>query len=274
MTVPTFATVSAVTPRGAGRYDVDVSPDWTIVGRPNGGYLLAMLARAAVAEVSQSHVLAASAHYVRSPAPGPATLDATVLRAGRSASQVRVQLHQDGRLCVEALVTVGELSEDAGFEWTGIPAADVAPWRDCVRLPSTGPGGMAVTIMDQLDVRLDPATLGFASGRPSGRGQLAGWLAFPDRADFDDIALLLALDCFPPATFDIGESGWVPTLELTAYVRALPAPGPLRVLQKVGVIGGGRVDETCLVWDSTGRLVAQSTQLAGIRMQAPPADGG
>jgi hypothetical protein len=267
MAVATFAEVSAVTARGGGTYDIDVNPDWTIVGKPNGGYLLAMLGRASAAEVTQAHVLAASAHYLRSPAPGPAMVETEVLRAGRSASQVRARLRQGDQVCVEALVTVGELAAAGDFEWTGIDGAAIAGWDDCVRLPSVGPGGMAVTIMDQLEIRLDPATLGFASGRPSGRGELAGWLALPGGADFDDVALLLALDCYPPATFDIGDSGWVPTLELTAYVRAVPAPGPVRVRQKVGVIEGGRVDETCLVWDSTGHLVAQSTQLAGIRMQ-------
>jgi acyl-coenzyme A thioesterase PaaI-like protein len=266
--VSSFASVSAVTARGGGIYDIGVSPDWTIVGKPNGGYLLAMLGRAAVAEVAQTQVLAASAHYLRPPEPGPATIETEVLRAGRSASQVRSRLSQAGQACVEALLTLGEPAGGAGeFECTGIDDADVAPWEECIRLPSAGPGGMAVTIMDQLDVRLDPATLGFASGRPSGRGELAGWLALPGGVDFDHISLLLAVDCYPPATFDIGMSGWVPTLELTAYVRAVPAPGPVRVRQQVGVIEGSRVDESCRVWDSTGHLVAQSTQLAGIRIQ-------
>lgn len=273
MSVATFAAASAVTPRGQGAYDVGISPDWTIVGRPNGGYLLAMLARAAVGEVDAAHVLAASAHYLRSPEPGPAVVETEVLRAGRSASQVRARLVQDGQACVEALVTVGRLSGPVDqFEWSGIDGVDVAGWDDCVRVPSVGPGGMAVAIMDQLEVRLDPATLGFASGHPSGRGRLAGWVALSG-ADFDDVSLVLALDCFPPATFDIGVSGWVPTLELTAYVRAVPAPGPVRVLQKAGVIEGGRVDETCLIWDGTGRLVAQSTQLAGVRLPSPPRRG-
>ena len=277
MPVPTFAAVSAVTTAGDGRYDVDISADWTIVGRPNGGYLMAMLTRAAVgeaavAEVAVTQVLAASAHYLRSPDPGPARIETTVLRAGRSASQVSARMHQDGQVCVEALVTVGGLRA-GGFAWNQTPAPPVATWEDCVRLPSTGPDGMAVTIMDQLDLRLDPATLGFASGRPSGRGVLAGWLALPGGADFDDISLVMALDCYPPATFDIGPSGWVPTLEFTTYIRAVPAPGPVRVVQRVGAIEGDLVDETCTIWDSADHLVAQSTQLAGIRMRAEPATG-
>ena len=74
------------------------------------------------------------------------------------------------------------------------------------------------------------------------------------------------MDAFPPATFDIEFAGWVPTLELTAYVRALPAPGPVQIVQRAQLIEAGRVDEVCYVWDSAGRLVAHGTQLAGIRL--------
>jgi hypothetical protein len=268
--VAAFAQVSALASRGGGRYGVDLSAEWTIVGKPNGGYLLAVLGRAATSEAHQHHVLAASAHYLRSPVPGAADVETEVLRAGRSVSQVRSRLCQDGQVCVEALVTVGDLAAPTGtFEWAGNDAPPVPPWGDCVRLPATGPGGMAVTMMEQIEVRLDPGTLGFASGRPSGRGLLAGWLGLLGSAEFDDVSLLMAVDAYPPATFDIGPSGWVPTLELTAYVRAWPAPGPVHVEQRIGVIEGARFDETCRIWDSTGRLVAQSTQLAGIRMQTP-----
>lgn len=61
-------------------------------------------------------------------------------------------------------------------------------------------------------------------------------------------------------------SGWVPTLELTTYVRGVPVPGPVRVLQKAQLVRDGRLDEACFVWDSTGRLVGTSTQLAMIRI--------
>jgi hypothetical protein len=123
-----------------------------------------------------------------------------------------------------------------------------------------------VAIMDEVDVRIDPATFGFAAGKPSGRGELRGWLQLPEGEAFDPTSLLYAVDAFPPATFEIEASGWVPTLELTVYVRALPAPGPVRVLHKAQLIDAQRVDEACYVWDSNGRLVAHGTQLAGIRL--------
>jgi hypothetical protein len=262
-----FAAVSAVVDHGAGRFGADVSPEWTIGGKPNGGYLLSMLGRAGVALSVHGEVIAASAHYLRAPEPGPVELEAEVLREGRSASQVRARLLQDGQPCVEALLMLSDLVEDAPAYWDdGLPARSDVTFGECVPLEPATPDGMRVNIMGQVEVRLEPATRGFRTGEPGGRGELRGWLSLPGGAPFDPYSLLFAVDAFPPATFDIEFTGWVPTLELTVYVRARPAPGPVRVLQRVQLIAGQRFDETCFVWDSRGTLVAQSTQLAGIRL--------
>lgn len=259
--------MSRITPREPGRFDGTVSREWTIGGRPNGGYLLALACRAAIAVSTHPHVIAASAHYLRSPDPGPVVLEAEVLRAGRSASQVRARLAQDGRPCVEALVTTSTLDPVAAPYWDrGAPRPGTAAFDDCVRLTPQGPNGIEVAIMDQVEMRLEPQSLGFAAARPSGRGELRGWLALPGDEPFDPFSLMYAADSYPPATFDIESSGWVPTLELTVYVRALPVPGPVRVLQRALLIDSQRVDEDCTVWDQAGRLVAQGRQLAAIRL--------
>jgi acyl-coenzyme A thioesterase PaaI-like protein len=260
----TFHAVTAVVETAPGRFKAEVDPAWTIGGKPNGGYLLALLGRAVIAIAPQPHVIAASAHYLAPPEPGAVELVVEVLRAGRSASQLRARLMQGGVPCVEALLTTSTLGDSAPTWADGVPQPAIAAFEDCVRLPAISPSGARVAIMDEVDVRLDPAVLGFARQAPSGSGELRGWLALPEE-DFDALALLYAVDAYPPATFEIAPSGWVPTLELTAYVRALPAPGPVRVLQQARLIEAGRVDEVCFVWDSAGRLVAQATQLAGIR---------
>jgi hypothetical protein len=78
----------------------------------------------------------------------------------------------------------------------------------------------------------------------------------------DPLLLLLAVDALPPVTFDLGLFGWTPTLELTAHVRAVPAPGWLRVKASTRNVAGGMLEEDAEVWDSADRLVAQSRQLA------------
>jgi acyl-coenzyme A thioesterase PaaI-like protein len=263
----TFSAASRIREEGPGRFAGALDPEWTIGGKPNGGYLLSMLARAATASVAHPHPIVASAHFVRSPDPGPVSIETELLRAGRSASQVRARMIQDDRLCIEAVVTTSRLSAETPPFWTeGAPAPDGTSYDDCPRLVPQLPNGMRVAIMDHVEVRLDPATSGFTLGQPSGRGRLDGWLDLPGGEPFDPFSLLYAVDSFPPATFDIQFSGWVPTLELTVYVRALPAPGPVRVSQRAQLVDAGRVDEACFVWDHTGRLVAQGTQLAAVRL--------
>jgi hypothetical protein len=259
--------VTALTPTGDGRFEAAVDPEWTIGGKPNGGYLLSMMGKAAIAVSPHPDVTSASAYYLHAPEPGPVVIAAELLRQGRSASQVRIGMSQDGGACVECLFITSQLDPLATPYWDrGVPDAGGADHESCPRLVPQLPGGLRVAIMDHVEVRLDPQTSGFTRGQPGGRGELRGWLALPDGEAFDPTALLFAVDAFPPATFDIEFSGWVPTLELTVYVRAVPAPGPLRVLQRAELIEAERVDESCHVWDRTGRLVAQGRQLAGIRL--------
>lgn len=266
----TFAAVSRIEDIAPGEFAAEANPEWTISGKPNGGYLLAMLGRAAARSGSHQHVLTASAHYMHSPEPGPVSLATEALRTGRSVSTVRARMSQDGTPCVEATFTLGTLTADATPSWSdGLPEPVQAAQAECLPMNSSAAGGPVPTIMDQVDLRIQPDDFGFSQGKPSGAGTLRGWLGLPDGEDFDPISLLYAVDAFPPATLDIAPASWVPTLELTAYVRALPAPGPVRVLHKAQLIEANKVDEACFVWDSRGRLVAQATQLAGIRLDLP-----
>ncbi len=277
-TLHEFDRATAVTAHGDGVvFDADIDPGWTVGDKPNGGYLLAIAARAAAGALeaagsTHADPLAATAHYLRAPSTDAAEVHTTVLRTGRGASQVRAALVQDARVCMEATFTMGTLPVDPPDPyWSTRRSIDVAQRRDSVRIPAAREGSpFVVSIMDRTDLRLDPAVLGFARGEPSGSGHLQGWISFADGRPADPFGLLFFTDALPPATFEIVPSGWVPTLSLTVYVRARPAPGPLRISQSANAIDDGRVDETCEVWDSTGRLVAQATQLAGIRIPDTP----
>jgi len=248
-----------------GTYEARLDPEWTVSGNPHGGYLLAILARAAIAaDGKQPHPLSASAVYVAPPEVGPATVVVEPLRRGRAASQSRARLIQGERTCVEALFTLGRLDEADGPRWVDAPPPDVAPPDQCPVSPTEPPGaGVRVAMLDLVEQRLDPATLRRGA---DGAGDIRGWLRFGDETPFDPVSLLYVADSFPPATFTLGSVGWVPTLELTAYVRAVPAPGRLRVRQRVRQLSGGMVDQVCEVWDARDRVVVQATQLALVRM--------
>ena len=271
--------IEAIAVEGSGgRYTATLDPEWTVSGNPHGGYLLALLANAAIAADdagAHPHPLSASAIYVTPPAVGPATVEVEHLRRGRTASQLRTRLIQDGATRVEALFTLGHLDEHAAPTWVDAPPPVVTPLEKCPRSPIAPPGaGVRVEMLDMVEQRLDQDSFrhpdrpaGSFEGFTGGSGELRGWLRFADGTPFDAVGLLYVADSFPPATFTLGSVGWVPTLELTVYVRAVPAPGPLRVRQRVRALSAPVVDQVCEVWDSSDRIVAQATQLALVRLR-------
>ncbi len=260
------------------RWEAAVAPGFSIAGRTNGGYLLAMAAQAAVRTVEQaggSHQvpLSVTGTFVTPAPPGPVELEVRTLRAGRGSSALAVTLAAGGEPCLFASVTCGSLpASDVEPVHDVVPRPAMPPPDECFRLPSSGPG-FPVPILDELNELADPATIAWAGGRPSGQGEIRAWVSFVDQQQWDPVGLVMAVDCLPPATFDLGHVGWTPTLSLTALVRAVPAPGPVLVRQVARLItapvSGSRsatVDETCDVWDATGRLVATGHQLATLRL--------
>ena len=124
-------------------------------------------------------------------------------------------------------------------------------------------------LLERFGTRIDPAYVGWAVGKPSGSGVIQGWFKLADERPLDPVALLMVVDALPPVTFDLGLPGWAPTLELTAHVRARPAAGWAIARHATRNISGGQFEEDCEVWDSEGRLVAMSRQLALLPRPAP-----
>ncbi len=254
----------AVAPAGADLFTAELEAGWTVAGGLNGGYLLAVVGSAARAALpARAHPVAVSAHYLGAGTPGPAEIETTVLRDGGSLATVSARLTQRGESRVAALVTVGELGAAPGEGDRTVSPPAMPPPERCLGREHAPPGIEGMPAMtERFDLRFDPDCIGWALGRPSGRGLLQGWFRFADGREPDPLALLAVVDSMPPVTFDLGLPGWAPTLALSAYVRAVPAAGWLRIRQQTRHLDGGTFEEDCEVWDSTGRLVAQGRQLA------------
>ena len=267
--VHAFDAATAVKPAGGGRYEAVLDAAWSIAGKLNGGYLLAVAARAALDEAGEGHVhpLATTAAFAAPAPPGPARVTVEAIRIGRGTSVLRARLSSvDGStIYLDALVTAGRIAD--GEPVVAAPAApDLGPEDQFPRLPVDA-GAFPVPIAGLIAVGLDPATAGFARGRPSGAGELRAWVRFDDGREPDPLALLTVADALPPPSFDVPglQFGWTPTLQYSVFVRGVPAPGPLRVRTVARSITGGAMDETCDVWDCDGRHVAVAHQLAAVR---------
>lgn len=268
--VKTFKEATAVVAKD-GALEAELDAGWAIGDKLHGGYLMAVLGRAVETRAEHPHLVAMTTTFLRPPVAGRATVTVELLRAGRTAGQYRARLEQDGQPCAEALVTQGVLDSSAPWWGRAEPPA-LPPEDECMLLPSQAPGTpFPVPLLDIVEHRLDPAVLGFAVGRPSRQGRTAGWMRFASNEDWDPLSLLIAADPAPPISLTLGLTSWAPTLSLTAYVRRLPAPGPVRFTMRSSEITSGRMDEIVEVWDSADTLVAQATQLAAVRVPDPAA---
>lgn len=241
-------------------FDALVHEGWDIGGPANGGYLLALAARA-MAAVAGRPPLTLTAHYLAPVPPGPIEIVVRTVRAGRRMATLSATMIREQTPVLEVLGTLAEQSDAGVLLSTGAPP-DLVPYdsdeelviRDDVEVPA---------LQRRLAVRLRAGDEGFALGRPTGRAEIAGWFAFADAAPIDAIGLMLVADAFAPPIFNSGLAmGWVPTVELTVHVRAEPAPGPLACVFTSRFVQGGVLEEDGEIWDTTGRLVAQSRQLA------------
>ncbi|MEV0125215.1 thioesterase family protein [Streptomyces sp. NPDC050703] len=265
---------TAVTRRGPGVYDIELSAGWTIISAVNGGYLLAVIGRALADALPHADPFTISAHYLTASSPGPAVIRTDVVRAGRTLSTGQASLFQyddEGREIerIRVLASYGDLDALPDDVRTTARPPAIPPLDQCFGAqdaPGDRPVPGSSAIADRLFLKLDPATLGWALGQPSGKGEMRAWFGLADGRDADPLSLLLAVDALPPTAFEMGLTGWVPTVELTAHVRHRPAPGPLRVAITTRNLAGGFLEEDAEVWDSEERLVAQSRQLARVRL--------
>lgn len=265
---------TAVTPAGPGRWRGEVTRRWHIGDNPNGGYVLAIVLAAVRQAVTHPHPLTVTAHYLSPCAAGPVDIDVEVVKPGRTLSSASARIVQGGRARLLVLATYGDLDAARGPTLTSPVRPELPDPDDCLRRddPTVAapryPGPLP-TVMDQVELRVNPQTAGWMRGERSATARIDGWLRFADGRPPDTDALPLMCDVLPPAVFAALETGWVPTLELTVHVRAVPAPGWLQGQVETRFLIDGTLDEDCELWDSDGRLVAMSRQLA--RLLPPPA---
>ena len=262
---------TAVRRVASGCYAAEFDPTCVVGGAVNGGYLLATVGRAAADALSETGwmppaPISVSAHFMSVTTPGPATIHTTpVVGATAGPTTVYARLCQGDRTRLMALATYGELSKDDGPTLLAASPPELPDRADCINASWAPPEVRDLAPMiDHFELLFDPECVTWIAGRPSGRGQIQGWFRWADGHEPDPIALLMVVDALPPVTYDLGLEGWAPTTQLTVHVRALPAAGWLRVSHHTRHVAAGRFEEDCEVWDSAGRMVAQSRQLASL----------
>jgi acyl-CoA thioesterase len=256
-----FEDATAVRRVAEGRYLAELDGGFGFAEALNGGYLMAVLLRAAVDTSPHHHPVATSASFLRVAKPGPAEVLVEQRRTGRTTTSARVCLTQGDEPILDMQVSTATLDSSAEPMWAGERARSLPPLPDCLTFDS---GKEDRGFADQVDMRFDPAVMGWLDGRPSGRLEGGAHFRLRDDMDPDAYVLALAVDALPPVVLNAGGYGWSPTVELTWYMRAVPAPGWLAVHGGGRLLSDGWFDEEVEVWDSAGKLVAQSRQIARV----------
>jgi acyl-CoA thioesterase len=222
---------------------------------------------AAVEATTMPDTLAVTATFLSPPTAGPAQITVALAKRGRQSSVAEIVLHQDGRDHIRATAVLGDLDARHGPNLNAA-ASSVPPLEQCVSIGDRpGPSGIGLPEMFRhFDVRLAP-DIGWLSGSLRGASEgeearIEGWTRFADGRPPDATSLVLFADAFPPAVLDLYPASWVPTLQFSVYVRARPAPGWLQGSFRTRSMVGGLLEEDGELFDSTGRLVALSRQLA------------
>lgn len=256
-----FDDETRIEPVAEGRWTVTPSDRWSIGDNANGGYAASIVVRSMARLGAHPDPLSVTTQFLRPLQPDgcAAEVRAEVVRAGRTTSVVRGELWHDGRQRLSVLGAFGELGEpasDAPGE-IHVPAPDIPGPDDC-RHRSTLEQGVALPILDRLDVRIHPDR----ADRTAGEAVMEGWIRLVDGTPPSTVALPLFADAFPPSLFArYGRVGWVPTIELTVHVRRRPAAGWIQARFECDDLVDGRMVESGTLWDATGAVVARSRQL-------------
>ena len=251
-----------------GEFDGNLNEHWTIGPKVHGGVMVALCAKAARAVYSAQSAehdviaqpVAVSVNFLSAPDPGPVRLVTTLRKRGRRIGLVDVELISGERACVHAVVTLGDPEHNAEPLLSANPVTalmSLEPPADVLPIGPGHPGAEINNLARGCDIR--PALVESVASDEAPVFMI--WVR-PKQGRVDELFALMCGDISLPVPYAVGRRGWAPTVQLTAYLRGLPAGGWLRVVCTTTQIGSHWFDEDHTVVDSTGRIVVQSRQLA------------
>jgi acyl-CoA thioesterase len=261
----------------AGRYHVEVSPDWNCPTVPQGGLMSALAARAMQLELAGSvQVLRSITTVYAAPVPaGPVTIDVDVLRRGRSMSQLSATVRAAGSSEV-GHTSLGVFGRDrAGFAFTDLAMPDVPSPEECPSFRDPPPEGVEMGETFRFWEILE--------GRPAGghapwedytptTSDVATWQRFdqpPRRPDgsLDPLMLVCLADTMPASISErMGriETMWYPpSADLTVHLLGSPRSEWILCHKRARRAGDGYASIEMALWDPdpAAGLVAYACQM-------------
>ncbi|THB72506.1 MAG: thioesterase family protein [Desulfobacteraceae bacterium] len=247
-------------------FSVRITDNWSINYAPNGGYVMAVLAKAMLQCSDKQGTPIITANYISRCQAADALIYVDLLSTSRNFTRLQARLVQDGEERVRAWGTFASDPESGLFESYEADPPEMEAFERCIQVPKMPD----LTLFDHIDLRFDPAAMDWALGKqtPSeqARSEHKGWVQFMNPRNIDIPAIVLFADAFPPCVFATrGMNTWVPTIEFSVNIRKVSASCRLKGVFRTRFISSGLVEEDGELWDETGTLVALSRQIAKYR---------
>lgn len=263
----TFEKDTAVSETGPGRFSAELSDRWWIGPGPNGGYVAALMLNA-MSQVAAQPPRSLTVHFLSAPSTGPAEIEVTVERQGRSTAFLSARLVQDGEVQGKAMAVFSAERQGPSFDHTvmpDVPAPEEGEEFDTSQAP--------VAVFSRF--RAVPV-LGGAPLSGGAKAETAGWLKLKDEQPMTAVLAAAMLDVWYPAPFvALTEPAMAPTLEYTVHFpRELPLadePEPDWALAHLsaGQAIDGHFSEDGELWSRSGVLLARCRQVALLRSPRP-----
>jgi acyl-coenzyme A thioesterase PaaI-like protein len=236
---------------------------WSGMG-PHGGYLAAIMTRAALANAHPSQQLRSlTIHYLQPGREGTVEVHRDAVRVARTATTVQLTMRQDGEPVLAGIATLLKDRSSPEVEDVEMPEVTLYEETKVSRfLVDEGVSDIAPAFAHHLEYRqcLGPAPL---SGGPE--ALTGGWLRMRDDRPIDAAAAAMLMDAWWPAMWSrLRQVPRSPTVDLTIHFRR-PMPEtsePVLALFRTRLWVNGFVDEEGELWSADGKLLVQSRQLA------------
>ena len=239
-----------------------ITENWSINEIPDGGYLMAILAKAMMHHSEMKSTPIITANYLNRCEPGEARVLIEKMSTSRQFDRFQASLQQKGKEKIRAFGTFANENNECVLESYEVPGPEIAELEKCIPVPEAS----NYTLFSQLDIRLDPGCTGWLSGSLSDTSESKGWIKFKNNRPFDVLSILLIADSFPPPILSSqGMVAWVPTIEFSVNIRNMPTTKWLKCIFRTRFITCGLLEEDGEIWDEADQLVAISRQIAQYR---------
>lgn len=277
-----------------GRYRVDVDARWNCPVVPQGGVMAALATAAMQAELGHpdQRLRTLTTVFAAQVPAGPVTIDASVLRRGRTMSQamatVRPAGADDGAPGHTTVAVFG--ASRGGFEFTDLAMPAVDPPEDCPSFRDPPPPGVAddfperppFAFWDHVEGRAALGNAPWDDYVPSG-SDCAAWYRFdepPLRPDgtLDPLAVVALCDLMPSSVgqrMGPGARTWYPpSADLTVHLFEDARSEWLLAHLRARRATEGYASVEAALWDPTGpTLVAHATQVMFLSFPDGPPTG-